>query len=78
MHSSAIVGLLSLYELVILLRIVLTWVPHDREHPASQLLFKVTEPVLEPVRKVIPSIGGLDASPIVVYIGLELLKRVFA
>ncbi len=77
MHSSPISGLIGLYELIIFVRIVLTWIPHDSEHPASQFLFKVTEPVLEPVRKVIPAMGGLDLSPIVVFIGLEFLKRIF-
>lgn len=77
MHSSPIPGLIGLYELIIFVRIILTWIPHDTEHPASRFLFKATEPVLEPVRRVIPPIGGLDISPIAVFIGLEFLKRIF-
>lgn len=77
MQSSPIAGLIGLYELILFIRIVLTWIPHDSEHPASQFLFKVTEPVLEPVRRYIPPMGGLDASPIAVFICLEFLKRIF-
>ncbi|MFQ5862876.1 MAG: YggT family protein [Candidatus Brocadiales bacterium] len=77
MQGSPISGLIGLYELIIFVRIVLTWIPHDSEHPASKFLFKITEPVLEPVRRVIPPIGALDVSPIVVFIGLEFLKRIF-
>lgn len=69
--------LIGLYEIVLIVRIVLTWVPHNPYHPAVTFLHKITEPVLEPVRRVIPSIGGIDVSPIVVFIVLHLIKRVF-
>lgn len=69
--------IIGLYEIVIIARIVLSWVPHNASHPAAVLLHKITEPVLEPVRRVIPSIGGIDISPIVVFIGLGFVKRLF-
>ncbi len=69
--------LIGLYEIVIIVRIVLTWIPHNPHHPAATLLYKITEPVLEPVRRVIPSIGGIDISPIVVFIALGFIKRAF-
>jgi YggT family protein len=69
--------LIGLYEIVLIVRIVLTWVPHNPDHPAVTFLYKITEPVLEPVRRVIPSIGGIDVSPIVVFIVLHFIKRVF-
>jgi YggT family protein len=73
-----IVGqIITLYEIVIIVRIVLTWVPHNAQHPAAAFLYKITEPILAPVRRVIPSIGGIDISPIVVFIGLGFIKRVF-
>ncbi|MEK6766012.1 MAG: YggT family protein [Planctomycetota bacterium] len=69
--------LIGLYEIVLIVRIVLTWVPHNPYNPAVTFLHKITEPVLEPVRRVIPSIGGIDVSPIVVFIVLHFIKRVF-
>jgi YggT family protein len=73
-----IVGqIITLYEIVIIVRIVLTWVPHNAQHPAAAFLYKITEPILAPVRRVIPSIGGIDISPIVVFIGLGFIKRIF-
>ncbi len=69
-------GLISLYELVLFVRIFLTWLPHEQEHPAAQFLCKATDPVLEPVRRVIPPLGHIDVSPIAVFFGLEFLKRV--
>ncbi len=74
-----IVGqIITLYEIVIIVRIVLTWVPHNAHHPAAAFPYKITEPILAPVRRVIPSIGGIDISPIVVFIGLGFVKRVFS
>ncbi len=73
-----IVGqIITLYEIVIIVRIDLSWVPHNAHHPAAAFLYKITEPILAPVRRVIPSIGGIDISPIVVFIGLGFVKRVF-
>ena len=69
--------LIGLYEIVLIIRIVLTWIPHNPHSQAVTFLYKITEPVLEPVRRVIPSIGGIDISPIVVFIGLGFIKRAF-
>ncbi len=66
---------LQIYTFVLLIRILITWIPNlDPHHPIVQLLFQVTEPVLEPARKLIPSIGMIDISPIVVFIILGILQ----
>jgi YggT family protein len=39
----------------------------------SQFLYRITEPVLGPVRRVLPPMGGLDLSPLVVIIGIQIL-----
>lgn len=75
-----IAGLLQLYTFVLLVRLLITWVPNiDPYHPAMQFLYRITEPVLEPARRVIPPIGMVDISPIVVFIVLgivqDLLRR---
>jgi len=66
---------LQIYTFVLLVRILITWIPNlDPYHPIVQLLFQVTEPVLEPARKLIPPIGMIDISPIVVFIVLGILQ----
>ncbi|MCY4410947.1 MAG: YggT family protein [Caldilineaceae bacterium] len=66
---------LQIYTFILLIRILITWIPNlDPHHPIVQLLFQVTEPVLEPARKLIPSIGMIDISPIVVFIVLGILQ----
>lgn len=66
---------LQIYTFVLLIRILITWIPNlDPYNPIVQMLFQVTEPVLEPARKLIPPIGMIDISPIVVFIVLGILQ----
>ena len=74
--AELLVTVITLYEGLIILRAILSWFTSaDTTHPAIDVLKKVTDPVLEPVRKALPETGGVDLSPLVVLIGLELLKR---
>jgi YggT family protein len=68
--------LISLYEIALLIRIVLSWVPHNPYNQAIQFLYKITDPVLNPVRKLIPPIKGIDFSPVIVFVGLGIVKRI--
>ncbi|MHC4322375.1 MAG: YggT family protein [Planctomycetota bacterium] len=69
--------IIGLYKMVLLVRIILTWIPHNHNNPAAIFLYKITEPVLEPVRRIIPAIGGIDISPIIVFFGLGFIQRAF-
>ena len=69
--------LIDLYSLIIIAAVVVSWIEVPRDHPAVKLLRNVTEPVLAPVRRVLPTTGGIDFSPIVVLICLQLLGRFF-
>ena len=67
--------LLGLYSLVLLARIILTWFPNvDRSNQIVNFLYQITEPVLEPVRRTIPTLGNMDISPIVVFVGIRILQ----
>ena len=67
--------LIGLYEIALLIRIVLSWIPHNPFNQAVQFLYKITDPVLNPVRKLIPPFKGIDFSPVIVLIGLEIIER---
>lgn len=68
---------LRLYTFVLLARILMTWIPGlDPYNPIVRFLYQVTEPVLEPARKLIPPIGMIDISPIVVFIALGILQDI--
>jgi YggT family protein len=74
--------LFQIYSFLILIRVVLTWIntnPYRQttDHPAVRILNQITDPVLEPLRRIIPPIGGtLDISPVVALIILEILRFV--
>jgi len=78
--SAALIYLVStitdLYVTAILLRLLLQWVRADFYNPLSQFLIKITNPVLVPARRIIPSIGKLDTASVVVMLLLELLQLV--
>ena len=60
------VGLLvQLLAFAIFARAILTWFPIDRSGPVFQALNAVTDPILEPLRRIIPPIGMIDVSPMV-------------
>lgn len=62
------------YQLVVLVRAVFTWLPsRHRDNEVYRFLRAITDPVLEPIRKVLPRMGGFDVSPLVVIFGLELV-----
>ena len=52
---------------------ILSWIHTGGYNPVATLLYSITEPLLYPVRKIIPRIGGFDITPIPVMIGLKLL-----
>lgn len=57
--------LLGVYTFVILGRVVVSWVNADPYNPIVQILYQATEPVLRPIRRLLPFMGGLDLSPLV-------------
>jgi YggT family protein len=78
--ASALIGFVELaftvFTLLILARIVISWLNLDPYHPAVQFLHNATEPILAPVRRVIPPMGMFDLSPMVVMIGALFLQRI--
>ena len=68
--------LLQIYSFIILARVLLSWFPNvDESNPIVQFLYDVTEPVLKPVRDVLPQTSGIDFSPLVVLIAISVLTR---
>ena len=74
---STLAMLVQGYTFVLLARILMTWIPNlDMSNLIVQLLIQVTEPVLEPARRLIPNIGMIDISPIVVFFALQILSGI--
>ena len=67
--------LLDLYSFILFVTVVLSWLRLSPENPVVRLLARLTEPVLAPLRERLPSTGGFDLSPMIVLLGIQLLKR---
>lgn len=66
--------LINIYIYGLLAAIILSWVAPHNPHPAIALLWQLMEPVMAPFRKIIPSLGGLDLSPIFVFLTLNMCR----
>jgi YggT family protein len=66
--------LVQMYFFALLAMIILSWVAQGSRHPAIFLLYQITEPLMAPVRKILPSMGGLDFSPILAFILINIAQ----
>jgi YggT family protein len=67
---------IQLYSLVILARVLMSWVNIDPYSPVARIIYDLTEPVLAPVRNMLPPSAGLDFSPIIVMVLLQIFGQI--
>jgi YggT family protein len=65
---------LNVYMILIIVRAIISWVSPDPYNPLVRFLRRVTDPVLIPVRRRVPDMGGLDISPMVVLLAIYLVE----
>ena len=65
---------LNVYMVSILIQIVLSWVSPGGHNPLTGILYSINEPIMRPARKILPPMSGIDLSPILVFLGIGLLK----
>jgi YggT family protein len=70
--------LVQFYFFALLATIILSWVAQGSRHPAILLLYQVTEPIMAPFRKLLPAMGGMDFSPIIVFILINMIQIVIS
>ncbi len=66
--------LVNIYIYGLLAAIILSWVAPHNPHPAIGLLWQLMEPVMAPFRRIVPNLGGLDLSPILVFLVLNMCR----
>lgn len=72
-----LVRVIQIYTYLIFARVLMSWIIRDPGNPIYHFLYELTEPVLAPIRRIMPSMG-LDLSPIIAYMVLNLLARLIA
>jgi len=68
--------LFNLLSLAIVVRAIISWFNVNPYHPLVVFLDRVTEPILAPIRRIIPPIGMMDISPLVALILLQVIRQV--
>mgnify|MGYP001101809249 FL=1 len=66
--------LVNMYFIALIAMIVISWVAPGSHNPAIYLLYQITEPVMAPVRSLLPNMGGLDFSPILLFILINVVQ----
>ena len=61
--------------MAIFVRAILSWFIHDPRNPLVQVLDQITEPILSPLRRVVPRLGMIDITPLVAIILLQFLAQ---
>lgn len=62
------------YTIIIIGRVIVSWVNADPYNPIVRFLYEVTEPLLGRIRRFLPALGGIDFSPLVLILALTFLK----
>lgn len=66
----------TILTVLVFIRVILSWVsPGGTNHPLLLMVYRITEPLLSPVRSLLPSMGGIDFSPVVVLFGIQIAER---
>lgn len=65
--------MLTTYMVLIIISVILSWVGQGLRHPIIPLIYQLVDPVLMPIRRVLPAMGGLDLSPLVAIVGIQFL-----
>ncbi len=66
--------LFDIFIIAILIQVILSWVAPGSYSPATTFLYDLTEPVLRPARNLVPPVSGLDLSPLVALIALQVIS----
>ena len=70
-----VMGLLvNLYFFIIVAMIIVSWVAAGSRHPAIELIWQISEPVMAPFRALLPNMGGLDLSPILLFFSIQIVQ----
>lgn len=76
--AGTIYHLLDLYFWAMLISVILSWVAPGANHPGAMLVGQITAPLYRTCQRFIPTLGGLDLSPIFIFLAISFLKQILA
>ena len=69
-----LIQLIDMYSLIVFAVVISSWIQVPQNNLVVQWLNRLTEPILERIRRLLPPVGGLDFSPMILLVGLQILK----
>lgn len=78
--AQLIAYLASIFDVLIFARVLLSWIPigdNPTLRSIAGVIYAATEPILAPIRRILPPMGGLDLSPIVAMVLLQVISTMF-
>lgn len=66
----------AVLTVLIFVRVILSWVMPDPRNPLVGFVYRVTEPLLAPIRNILPAMGGIDFSPFIALVLIQVAERV--
>lgn len=67
--------LLQILSFAILARVIVSWISPGFDNPIVRILFEITEPILAPIRQIIPRLGMFDLTPVIALLLIQLLQQ---
>lgn len=71
----ALAALIDLFTLLVFVAVITSWLHLSEDNPIRRVLRIAVDPVLDPLRRLLPSFGGLDFTPMLLIFGLQWVKR---
>lgn len=75
---SVFVTMFNIYFVAMIATIIISWVAAGSYHPAVVLIHQIAEPIMAPFRRLLPPMGGIDFSPMIAFLALNVVKIVFS
>ena len=70
-------GIFAILDLFVWARLIISWIPHDPNNDITRIVYKVTEPMLKPIRDIIPALSlGIDISPFILLVLLNIAESI--
>jgi len=70
-------GIFAILDLFVWARLIISWIPHDPYNDITRIVYKITEPMLKPIRDIIPSSSlGIDISPFILLVLLNIAESI--
>tara|TARA_Y100001960_G_C14558641_1_gene769569 strand:+ start:569 stop:832 length:264 start_codon:yes stop_codon:yes gene_type:complete len=67
--------LFKILKIILISRIILSWFPHNRFNPIINVIYTLSDPILDPFRQLIKPMNGIDFSPIILFFLLNLMQN---